>query len=144
METREIFQANRKSTRRLTEISQRLSQQELSQTLSNGWPVYVTLAHLAVWDQRVIHVLNLAKESNTLVVPSFDLQLNDILTPILHTIPPEDAVKLSINIAHSLDQMLEECSLEILTEMIKVNARLVNRSLHRNNHIDSIEASIKK
>jgi hypothetical protein len=142
MQTQEIFQANRISTRRLIDITHKLSQRDLSQALSNGWPVFITLAHLAVWDQRVIHVLNLAKKSNQLIVPIFDIQLNDILVPILYAIPPKDAVNLSIKTANTLDQMLEECPREILAEMIKINVRLVNRSLHRNSHIDSIATII--
>ncbi len=144
MDFQDIFQKNRKSTQRLTELVQELSNEELTKTLSNGWPVFVTLAHLAFWDQRVIHVLNLAKKNKILFAPSFDIQLNDILTPIFQSIPPKEAVKLAIGTADLLDRMLEESSVQILEELMKINNRLVERSFHRNSHLDSIENIIKK
>lgn len=144
MNVQAIFQKNRKSTQRLTAIVQELSKEELTQTLSNGWPVFVTLAHIAFWDQRVVHILNLTMKNNKLVAPTFDIQLNDILTPIFQAIPPDEAVKLAINTANLLDQMLEESPMQIIEELMKVNTRLVDRSLHRNSHLDSVEKIIKE
>ena len=144
MDIQAIFQANRKSTERMRGIIQGLSKEKMTLTLSNNWPVFVSLAHLAFWDQRVIHVIELAKKNNVLAAPLFDDQLNDILTPILYAIPPEAAINLAVNTANSLDLMLEECPKEIINEMMKVNNRLVERSLHRNNHLDAIEAIINK
>jgi hypothetical protein len=144
MDIQDVFQLNRKSTERLKKVVQNLSKEELTQTTRNKWPVFINLAHVAFWDQRVIHVVELAKKNNMLTAPLFDLQLNDILTPLLFAIPPEAAVKLAFDTAGSLDSLLEECPGEIINEMMKVNPRLVNRSLHRNNHLDSIEAAIPR
>jgi hypothetical protein len=128
----------------LKKVVQDISKEELTQTTRNTWPVFINLAHVAFWDQRVIHVIELAKKNNVLTAPLFDLQLNDILAPLLFAIPPEAAVKLAIDTAGSLDSLLEECPVEIINEMMNVNPRLVNRSLHRNNHLDSIEAAIPR
>jgi hypothetical protein len=144
MDLQNIFQANRTSTERLKNIVLRLSKDELNQTLKNGWPVYVTLAHLAFWDMRVIHVIEMANKNHTVVAPGFDIQLNDILTPLLRIIPPEAAVELCIKTAGALDVMLEACSKELINELIKVNPRLIDRSLHRNSHLDSMEALYDK
>ena len=127
----------------MRQIIHSLSEKELSQTIGNNWTISITLAHLAFWDQRVIHVIELAKKNTVLNAPLFDDQLNDILTPILGAISPPEAVRMAINIADELDEMLEECSPEFIEQLLKKNNRLVERSLHRNNHLDEIESMVK-
>ena len=143
MNNKNIFQSNRRSTERMRQIIHSLSEKELSQTIGNNWTISITLAHLAFWDQRVIHVIELAKKNTVLNAPLFDDQLNDILTPILGAISPPEAVRMAINIADELDEMLEECSPEFIEQLLKKNNRLVERSLHRNNHLDEIESMVK-
>ena len=138
-----IFQANRRSTERMRQIVDCLSETELSQSLRNDWTIAVTLAHLAFWDQRVIYVIELARKNNALQLPHFDDPLNDILAPLLSAIPPVEAARLAISKAETLDGMLEKCAQEFLEEMMKVNNRLVERALHRNDHLDDIEAILK-
>ncbi len=143
MDDQVIFAANRKSTDRMRLIVRGLPIDELSQARENNWPIFITLAHLAFWDQRVIHVIELAMKNNELNAPLFDDQLNDILAPIFGTIPPATATELAINIAGKLDQLLEMTSPKIIEQMMKVNSRLVERSLHRNSHLDDIEAMLQ-
>jgi hypothetical protein len=143
MDKKIIFQSNRKSTQRMREIVNGLSEEELSQNVGDDWPIFLILAHLAFWDQRVIHVIEMGRKNNVVNAPLFDLQLNDILAPILRAIPPAEAAKMAINVAGSVDQLLEECAPEFIDEMMKVNNRLVDRSLHRNGHLDDIAAILK-
>jgi uncharacterized damage-inducible protein DinB len=144
MNTKNIFQSNRKATQRMQQILQPLSARELFLPTGNDWTIAVTLAHLAFWDQRVIHVLESAKKNNAINVPLFDDQLNDILAPILAAIPPADAARLAIHTAETLDQMLEESPAELIDQLLLVNSRLVERSLHRNNHLDEIESALNE
>jgi hypothetical protein len=138
-----IFQANRQSSERMASLVQRLSPEQLTQTADDQWPVYVSLAHVAFWDQRAIHVIELAKKNGELVSPLFDDSLNDILAPILGAIPPEKAAGLAVELAGKLDRMLEECPPELIDRMMQVNNRLVERSLHRTAHLDDIEALLR-
>jgi uncharacterized damage-inducible protein DinB len=143
MNTQTIFKANRKSTERMQRIIHGLSKEELTKTRGKNWSISVTLAHLAFWDQRVIHVIETAKKNNVLNAPLLDDQLNDILAPILEAIPPAEAARLAINTAGTLDRLLEECLPELIDQMMAVNNRLVERSLHRNDHLAEIESMIK-
>jgi hypothetical protein len=143
MNTQIIFQSNRKSTERMQLILNGLSEKELSRTIGNNWSISTTLAHLAFWDQRVIHVIETAKKNHVLNAPLFDDQLNDILAPILDAIPPAEAARMAVNIAGTLDGLLEECPPELINQMMTVNNRLVERSLHRNDHLAEIESTIK-
>jgi len=144
MNTAPIFQANRESTVRMKQLIQRLSDVQLTSVLPNGWSVAVTLAHLAFWDQRVIHVIVMAKKEGKVVRTELDIQLNDIIEPFLRAIPSAEAAKLVLSSAERLDQLLETCSPEMIDQLEKESPRWVDRSLHRNSHLDDIEAFFKK
>ena len=139
MEVDNIFRANRAATERMRKIINRLSNEELSKSIGSDWTISITLAHLALWDQRVISVIESAKKNNKLHAPYYDYQLNDILTPILRAIPAREAARMAITTAETLDNELEQCSTELLEEMNEVNPRLIDRSIHRNLHLDEIE-----
>lgn len=142
MEVERIFRANRESTERMRTIINGLSDEELSKSVGSDWTISITLAHLALWDQRVIFVIESAKKNNKLHAPSYDYQLNDILTPILRAIPAREAARMAITTAEKLDDDLEQCSAQLIEEMKEVNGRLIDRSIHRNLHLDEIENAV--
>ena len=143
MEVEKIFRANRESTERMSAIISRVSDEELSKSVGSDWTISITLAHLALWDQRVIFVIESAKKNNKLHAPYYDHQLNDILTPTLRAIPVREAARMAIATAEKLDDDLEQCSTQLIEEMREVNERLIDRSIHRNLHLDEIENAIK-
>ena len=127
----------------MRKIVNRLSDEELSKSIRSDWTISITLAHLAFWDQRVIFVIESAKKNNKLHAPSYDYQLNDILTPILRAIPVQEAAKMAFTASEKLDNELEQCSVPLIEEMKEVNERLIDRSIHRNLHLDEIENAIR-
>jgi hypothetical protein len=144
MEEKLIFRANRESTDRMRKIIIQISEEELSKKMENDWTISVTLAHLALWDQRVRIVIESAIKNKKLHAPYYDDQLNDILTPLLEAIPAPKAARMAVATAERLDNELENCSKQLLVEMKTVNNRLLERSIHRNLHLGEIENSIKK
>ena len=144
MNTQPIFKANREATSRMKQLIQRLSDAQLASVLPNGWTVAVTLAHLAFWDQRVLHVIEMAEKDGKVVRTELDIQLNDIIEPFLRAIPLVEAAKLAVSSAERLDQQLEACSPEMIDQLEKESPRWVNRSLHRNDHLDEIEPLLKR
>ncbi len=144
MEEKSIFQENRNSTDRMQSIINQLSDDELSQSIGSDWTISITLAHLALWDQRVIFVIDSARKNNKLHAPYYDDQLNDILTPLLAAIPAKEAARMAISTANKVDNELENCPKELIKEMKEVNSRLLERSIHRNLHLDEIENAIKR
>ena len=144
MNTTLIFQANRESTIRMKQLIHLLSDEQLKFVLPNSWTVSVTLAHLAFWDQRVIRVIEMATRDGQVIRTELDIQLNDIIEPFLRAIPPAEVAKLALTSAKRLDQMLETCSPEMIDQLEKESPRWVDRSLHRNSHLDDIEAFFNK
>ncbi len=139
MDTDKSFQANRASTARMKQLVEGLSDQQLNIVLPNGWTVSVTLAHLAFWDQRVSRVIEMAQMQGKVIRTELDIQLNDILEPFFRAIPPREAVRLALESADKLDQQLEDCSAERIGQLEVESPRWVDRSLHRNDHLDEIE-----
>jgi hypothetical protein len=140
----EIFQANRKATQRLRRLIKNCSDSDLLQKVSGDWSVLFTLAHLAFWDQRAMFVIESALKNGKVNAPYFDDQINDILPSIFSLIPIENIVRFTISTSEELDIELEQCPKEIISELQKVNIRLVDRSQHRNLHLDDIEKVIMK
>ncbi|HCS40542.1 MAG TPA: hypothetical protein DIW44_13280 [Anaerolineaceae bacterium] len=143
MVTKKMFQANRDSTIRMKALLQDLSDQQLLSVMPNGWSVSVTLAHLAFWDNRVIHLIESSKKEGKVNPSNFEDSINDIMEPFLRAIPAAEAAAMAVRNAETLDLMLEECSDELLNQLDVVNHRWVDRSLHRNSHLDEIEALLK-
>ena len=140
MDTQEIFEANRTSTNRMRQIVERITPDDLLTVLSNGWTVADTLGHLAFWDYRVIRVIELARENHKVDSPDLDIQLNEVLLPFLKAIPPARISVMALELAAKLDEMLESCDEQSLTLIDAKNHRWVDRSLHRNEHLDDIES----
>lgn len=143
METKKVFQANRDATIRMKALLQNLSDQQLLSVMPNGWTVSVTLAHLAFWDNRVIHLIETSKKEGKVTPSNFEDSLNDIMEPFLRAIPPAEAADMAVRNAETLDLMLEECSDELLNQLDIVNHRWVDRSLHRIGHLGEIETQLK-
>jgi hypothetical protein len=143
MDTKIIFQSNRESTARIMRLVNGLTDQQLTSVLPNDWNVAVTLAHLAFWDNRVIHLVEISNKAGKVSPSNFDESLNDILEPFLQAIPPAEAAAIAIRYAETLDQLLENSSPELIEQLEQVNHRWLDRSLHRNGHLDDIESFLK-
>ncbi len=144
MDTLKIFQANRASTARMKSTVGELSDLQLNNVLPNGWTISVTLAHLAFWDKRVSRVIEVAQKEGKVIRTELDIQLNDIIEPFLRAIPPAEAVRLALESAEKLDQQLEACSTEMIAQLEAESSRWVDRSLHRNDHLDEIEKFLQQ
>jgi hypothetical protein len=72
-----------------------------------------------------------------------DMYVNDFALPLLAAIPPGAAVRVAIESAESLDRRLENFPPALLEEIYRYNQRWVDRSLHRNEHLDELITVLK-
>jgi hypothetical protein len=136
------------SRRRLEALAVQLNEDDLSKTTSFGWTIAALLAHLAFLDQRVLVLLRRWQTMGFSPSPLEETSINDALKPIAHALPPRAAVDLCINSARAVDAAVSEMSPEFherIQEQIIATGTWCrfNRSLHRNAHLDHIEAVIK-
>ena len=137
---RQFIEENAKERERLRSLVERLSDEQLSIPLEDGWTIAVALAHLAFWDQRSLALMR--KWKSTGVTPSpIDIDVtNDSLLPLWLALPPRSAAKLAVTSAEAIDREIEEAPSELISEIQKLGDKFrLHRSVHRKMHLDRIE-----
>lgn len=141
---RSFVQLNKAATNRIKTLVSQLTDQDLFKPVGADWTVAIALAHLAFWDRRAMHVLDLTEQNGKLTSPEIDFSLNDFATPIWAAIPAREAARLAIESAGAMDERLENYPEKFLKVVYNYNKRFVVRALHRNEHLDDIDAALKK
>ena len=134
---------NRSSRERIRALAGRLTDAQMQTKVGEHWTVGMVFAHLAWWDQRVIHVLEMTEKNGKLFALEIDTVVNDLSLPLWAVIPPREAARLAIETAEILDKRLEEFSPSLLEAVYGHNKRWVVRALHRNEHLDEADAALK-
>jgi hypothetical protein len=141
-------QQNSESRQRLQSLVDRLSADDLARTTDYGWTVAALLAHLAFWDHRMSNIL---KRWQTEELDSSEIDsavVNDSLRVICHALDPQAAIELALSAAQKIDSELEMLSADDVKKLEEHAAATntqfrMNRSLHRNAHIDDIETLLQ-
>jgi hypothetical protein len=135
---------NRASTERIKKLAASLTDEEMQARVGQHWTVSIALAHIAFWDRRVIYVLDMTAKNGKLFIPEIDIFVNDLSLPLWAAIPPRQATRIAIETSEYLDQQLEGYPPLLLEEIYNHNERWVIRALHRNEHLDEVDAVLKK
>jgi hypothetical protein len=143
MNDRSFVEPNRASTERIRALASRLSDEAMQTRVGEHWTVAIALAHLAFWDRRVMYVLEMTERDGKLFIPEIDIFVNDLSLPLWAAIPPREAARIAIETSEALDKQLENFPPALLEEIYLYNKRWVIRALHRNEHLDEVEAALK-
>jgi hypothetical protein len=143
-----IIQDNRKERERLLALVAGLKEGDFSRHLPNGWTITVALVHLAFWDLRALTALRrwLAEGDKPGSIPSsIDARsVNDPLSILSEDIPFQTATKLAADAAEKADREVEKLTPAQVEEFLKVGQeRFLHRALHRREHLDRIEKTLK-
>jgi len=92
----------------------------------------------------VMYVLDMTAKDGKLFIPEIDVFVNDLSLPLWAAIPPREAARIAIETAEYLDQQLEGYPPLLLEEIYNYNKRWVIRALHRNEHLDEVDAALKR
>lgn len=134
---------NRASTERIKKLAASLTDEEMQTRVGEHWTVAIALAHLAWWDRRVMYVLDKSAKNGKIFIPEIDIFVNDLSLPLWAAIPPREAARIAIETSADLDARLEIYSPNLLEEIYNYNKRWVVRALHRNEHLDEVDAALK-
>ena len=140
---RSFVERNRASTQRIRDLAAGLTDEEMHHPGGEHWTIGIALAHLAFWDRRVMYVLDQTEGAGKVFIPDIDLFVNDLSLPLWAAIPPREAARIAIETAEVLDRRLEEFPPALLADIHEYNQRWVVRALHRNEHLDEVEAALK-
>jgi hypothetical protein len=139
---RSFIELNRASTDRLNALAARLGDAEMQKPVGEHWTVAITLAHIAFWERRVMHILDTAERDGKPSPPEIDVVVNDLSLPLWAAIPPREAARIAVESAQAVDRRLEDFPPALLEEIYKLNERWVVRSLHRDEHLDEVQAAL--
>ncbi len=132
---------NRASTQRIQALAANLTDDDLRRPLGEHWTVAIALAHIAFWDRRVLAVLEATQQAGTLTAPPVDFSVNDLLLPFWAGMPVREAAQLAIDSAEAVDARLAGFPFALLEEIYAAGPRWVVRAIHRDAHLDEIEAA---
>jgi hypothetical protein len=126
--------------KRLQKLVERITDEELSLPMWEGWTFAAAFAHLAFWDQRALVLMQKWKKTGVAPSPIDDDITNDALLPLCLVIPPRVAASLAVTAAAAIDLELEKASDNLITDIGKLGDRFrLYRSDHRKVHLDQIE-----
>jgi uncharacterized damage-inducible protein DinB len=139
---------NATSRRRLEALVQRLSDEDFARSTDYGWTVTALLAHLAFWDHRMSAILRRWQEEGLDPSPIDMMVVNDALKVICHALEPHAATELATSAAEKIDAELETLTPERVKHLEEHAAATetqfrMNRALHREGHLNDIEALLK-
>lgn len=137
-----FIERNRAATERIRELAGR-GGEAMQARMGQHWTVAIMLAHLAFWDLRALTVLERTEREGKLNAPIFDDVLNDLMLPFWAAIPAGEAARLAVDYAQALDDKLANYPPELLALVDEYNHRWVDRSIHRNLHIDEALQAIE-
>jgi len=142
----EVSERNRSSLERLRAIGAALSDAELNRTIDPPWTTAALFAHIAFWDRFVLERWRLAAEKGDRTpVPEDNVvmdRINDAALRQWLAIPARTAVEELLAAAGELDALISRLDDTIVSELVvEGRERLVDRSLHRSDHLRTIEAA---
>ena len=140
---RSFVQLNRAATERLRRLVNSLTDEQLQTRMGEHWTIAICLAHFAFWDRRVMYVLDLTRKEGKPTSPDIDIFVNDLSLPLWAAIPPREAARIALESADACDKALEAFPETLLEQVYENRKRTVLRSLHRNEHLDEIDAALK-
>jgi hypothetical protein len=139
---RSFVERNRAASRRIQTLAECLNDDDLQRPVGKHWTVAIVLAHLAFWDRRVALLLDHLEQTGKLEPLEIDLVVNDVALPFWAAMPARAAVQLAIATTEALDRRLEELPEALLAQVRSGNERWVLRALHRDAHLDAVDAAL--
>jgi hypothetical protein len=132
--------ANDESRARLEKFARRLSDEQLTRPLKDGWTAAAFLAHLAFWDQRALLLLRKWKREGVGQSTMDTDILNEASLPFWRAIPPQKAVELTLETARLVDAEVASLPPALIVEIeAKATQFHISRAVHRNMHLDELE-----
>jgi DinB superfamily len=138
-------EANANGRERMRALVSRLSDEELAQPAGDGWTIAAILAHLAFWDYRALVLIERWKKTGVGPSPIDIDGINDAMKALCLAIPGREAASLAVKAAEAVDAEIENLPEELragIDVLVQEGKFRINRSIHRNAHVDQIEGRL--
>jgi hypothetical protein len=146
---REHDRRNAESRRRLAEVVERLDAESLRMPMGEYWTVAAGLLHLSYWDRFTLERwAGAGREGQTIPRPIEDFVedlINDTLTPILLVGEVERVGEQVLEAAQAVDDYIARLPAVTLEQVGQQGRpRLIDRSVHRLEHVEEIEGLLAR
>ena len=141
---------NRGQLERLRALVDKLGDRELATPMDAGWTVAGVLAHLAFWDYRIVALLDAwGPDGRGAPPPRFDEAavnwINDAAKPFLLALAPRQGAELALAIAETVDRKIETLGEDVVDRIAAAGGPVnFDRAEHRREHLDEIEAALRR
>jgi hypothetical protein len=142
---------NRTELERLRALVGRLSDDDLARSVNESWTVAGVLGHMAFWDGRALFLVDKLLRGEPFTSSDEEPEdvdwINDATRPLIHAIPPRHAADLALSAAEAIDERIASLEPQLarktwpLDQASPLNA---SRADHRSEHLDEIEAALRK
>lgn len=144
---RDHDERNGLSRERMTAMTQRMNADALRRPLGAHWTIAAGLLHIASWDRFVFERWTHADLNGLLLPVTFSAGAEDVvngtLTPLLLLIPAEEAARQALESALAVEQLISGLAPErVEAAEGEGRLRMLDRSIHRIEHLDEIEAAL--
>lgn len=132
---------------RLAELAGELDGDALAREVRDGWSVAALLLHLAFWDRltaaRWRDALARGEPTPVPIEDGLVDVLNDALVRLLAAVPDAQAGATALAAAREVEAVVASLPADTV-EAVRADgrSRLVDRSLHRNEHLDEIAGTL--
>jgi hypothetical protein len=121
----------------------RLSDSDLTRDVGEGWTVTTVLVHLAFWDRQRLFTLKHWLQNGQLPPTGDSDVINNAVAAISHGVAPRAAALMAVEAAEAIDYELEQLTPEQAAALESAGMpTLLNRHLHRRDHIEQIEQAL--
>ncbi len=136
-------QRNRLQTRRL-KVLRSLTDEDLLRPVGEHWTVGIALAHIQYWDGRAAGAIEAWRHHGLPLTLWTDGEgvVNDVRLPVWGECAPREALEQAIKTAEVLDRIVEDLSPEEAEAVAAQRYRVLDRSMHRAEHLGDIEAAL--
>jgi len=136
---------NAESRARLVELVSRLDQDALRLPLGEHWTVAAGLLHLSFWDrftlERWADAQRMQFATPRPIADFTEDHINDSLTPLLLAASGDRAPRQVLEAALAADELISRLPAETVGLVsAEGRPRLIDRSIHRHEHLEEIEA----
>ncbi len=129
--------------RRLIQLTANLSDADLARPLGDGGSIAALLAHLAFWDSYYLAQMQVWQRTGVQWVASDVDATNQAVDVLSAALPPRAAAELACQAAEAIDREIEGLPAELATALEAAGrVRILRRSMHRQEHLDEIEAAL--
>ncbi len=149
MADRSYIAENEGELRRLRELVERLSDDELAHPMPASWTVASVLAHVAFWDYRIVTMLDRWGPDGHGTPPTYEEEavdwINDAAKPIFLAMPPRAAAQAAVDAAEGADRGVAGMSDELLARNEEMGGIInIDRTEHRREHLDELEQALSR